>query len=67
MINCKTTEQICLCFVDTFDYCDQEDEVDGDNVKQYSIEVLLQGFLFLEFVDAIREGDAERIIHCWYY
>lgn len=38
-----------------------------DHVQTYANEVLSLGLLFKEFVDAIREGDGERIIRCWRY
>lgn len=63
----EVTKQLCLSFVDIFAYYDQEDDVDGDDVKRYAMQVLSQGLLFMEFVDGIREGDGERIVRCWSY
>ena len=40
---------------------------DDDHVRAYGKEVLSLGLLFMEFKDAIREGDGERIIRCWRY
>ena len=40
---------------------------DDDHVRAYAREVLSLGLLFMEFKDAIREGDGERIIRCWRY
>ena len=40
---------------------------DNDHVRAYAKEVLSLGLLLKEFVDAIREGDGERIIRCWRY
>ena len=40
---------------------------DDDHVQAYAKEVLSLGLLYKEFVDAIREGDGERIIRCWRY
>lgn len=37
----------------------------SDRVLAYSKEVLTLGLLFMEFCDAIREGDGTRIIRCW--
>ena len=39
--------------------------VKHDHVQEYAKEVLSMGLLLMEFVDSIREGDGERIIHCW--
>ncbi len=36
-----------------------------DHVQSYAREVLSLGLLFLEFTDAIREGDGPRILRCW--
>ena len=36
-----------------------------DHVCAYAREVLSLGLLFLEFTDAIREGDRLRILQCW--
>lgn len=40
---------------------------DDDHVQAYAREVLSLGLLFLEFTDAIREGDGLRILRCWKY
>ncbi len=39
----------------------------GDGVQEYASETLSLGLLYLEFVDAIKEGDGERILRCWRY
>ena len=33
----------------------------------YAVQLLSQGLLYLEFHDAIKEGDDNRIIRCWRY
>ena len=38
-----------------------------DGVHAYACEVLTLGLILMEFNDAIREGDGERIIRCWRY
>uniref|UniRef100_A0A1X7TUB5 DUF6589 domain-containing protein n=1 Tax=Amphimedon queenslandica TaxID=400682 RepID=A0A1X7TUB5_AMPQE len=63
----EVTKQIYLCFVDIFAYCDQDDDVDGDDVKRYTMQILSQVLLFMEFVDGIREGDGEKILCCLHY
>ena len=43
-------------------------EVSGhDGVVEYASEVLTFGLLLMEFDDAIREGDGNRIRRCWQY
>lgn len=36
-----------------------------DGVQAYASDVLSLGLLYMEFCDAIREGDGDRIIRCW--
>lgn len=38
-----------------------------DGVSSYSIQLLRIGCLYMEFADAIREGDGEHVIRCWRY
>lgn len=43
-------------------------DADGEiHVLLYAREVLTLGLFYMEFHDAIREGDGERIIRCWRY
>ena len=52
---------------------DQDESVDDeqndsqDGVHTYSKCLLSIGCFMLEFKDAIREGDGNRILHCWHY
>ena len=46
---------------------DNSEQTLQDHVKEYACDVLSLGLLYLEFIDAIREGDGERIIRCWKY
>lgn len=39
----------------------------GDGVSSYCIQLLRIGCLYMEFADAIREGDGKRVIRCWRY
>lgn len=39
----------------------------SDSVYAYSCETLSLGLLFLEFKDAIREGDGDRVMRVWKY
>ena len=38
-----------------------------DGMCQYSVQLLRLGCFYLEFADAIREGDGERVLRCWKY
>lgn len=38
-----------------------------DHVLAYAREVLSLGLLYMEFTDAVREGDGGRILRCWRY
>ena len=40
---------------------------DNDSVYTYAKELLSLGMLYLELLDAIREGDGLRILRCWRY
>ena len=39
----------------------------GDQVHAYSMQLLSVGCFYLEFSDAIREGDGDRVVRCWRY
>lgn len=39
----------------------------SDRVLAYAKELLTLGLLYMEFVDAIHEGDGNRILRCWRY
>ncbi len=41
------------------------EESEDDHIFAYTREVISMGVLLMEFNDAIREGDGERIIQCW--
>ncbi len=42
-------------------------DADNDHVLAYACDVLSLGLLYMEFSDAIREGDGTRILRCWRY
>ena len=44
-----------------------EENSESDHVYEYASEVLTLGLLYMEFIDAIREGDGGRILRCWRY
>ena len=37
----------------------------SDHVLKYATEVMSLGLLYLEFKDAVREGDGPRVLRCW--
>lgn len=38
-----------------------------DSVQDYAIQLLSLGCFYLEYADAIREGDGDRVLRCWRY
>lgn len=40
-------------------------DCEDDNVIAYTKEVMSLGILLMEFNDAVKEGDGERILQCW--
>ena len=45
----------------------QATDVGSDHVLLYAKQVLSLGCLYMEFRDAIREGDGDRVLHCYRY
>lgn len=41
--------------------------IQSDSVSSYAIQLLRIGCLYMEFADAIREGDGVRVARCWRY
>ncbi len=39
----------------------------GDRICEYSVQLLRLGCFYMEFADAIREGDGGRVLKCWKY
>ena len=65
----KTSQNIVTKFVDfTFwptpeaNYCKTE-----DNVRRYSTQAISLGIFYLDYSDAIREGDGDRVLRCLRY
>ena len=63
----NVTKEIALSCIDIFAHHNLEDDIEGDHVMRYAVEVLSQGLLYMEFSDSIREGDGDRTLHCWRY
>jgi len=60
-------DEVLKKFVD-FNYNMKKAEESGtDRVQSYACNVLSSGLLYMEFLDAIREGDGSRLIRCWKY
>ena len=36
-----------------------------DGVREYAVQLLSIGLFYLEYRDAIKEGDGERVLRCW--
>ena len=62
---CLVAEQIADKFIN-FNF-HQSNSPCEDQVFQYATEILSLGCFYLEFSDAIREGDGKRILRCWKY
>lgn len=45
----------------------KKDKDKNDHVCEYSHDVLMMRMMYMEFVDAIQEGDGGRILCCWQY
>ena len=59
--------EVVTTFTD-FSVFQSELEPNGvDYVCEYAKEVLTHGLLYMEYQDAIREGDGERVLECWKY
>ena len=46
---------------------DDDDATQVDHILEYGQDALTLGLLYMEFIDAVREGDGERILRCWRY
>ena len=39
----------------------------NDQIQGYAKELLSLGLFYMEYVDAVREGDGDRVLRCWRY
>ena len=39
----------------------------SDGIHEYRVQLLRMGSFFMEFADAMREGDGSRVLRCWKY
>ena len=62
-------QQLLVRFVElnlTFsEYVSEDDSNDVDTVHEYAKELISLGLLLMNFNDAVREGDGDRIMRCW--
>ena len=63
----KVLEKFCAIKYHTTPTISLGDNDQQDQILLYASEVLTLGLLYLEFVDAIREGDGTQIIRCYRY
>ena len=62
----QVSKQVVDSFID-FSYQKAVLKPETDQVADYAKQVLSLGCFYLEFCDAIREGDGERVLRCWHY
>ena len=43
----------------------EEEVIEQDKIYDYTTKLVSLGVLYMEFCDAIREGDGERVLRCW--
>uniref|UniRef100_A0A1X7UEB4 DUF6589 domain-containing protein n=1 Tax=Amphimedon queenslandica TaxID=400682 RepID=A0A1X7UEB4_AMPQE len=67
LVLAHVTKEICLKYVDILAHHNLEQDIQGDGVKAYAVQILSQGLLYMEFSDALREWDGYRILRCWRY
>lgn len=55
---------ICSKFIN-ISYPYRTDKDGSDHILNYTTQVMSLGLLYLEFKDAVREGDGLRVLRCW--
>lgn len=66
-------DKMCMKVYDTYiclsldSFSSNYVHTDEDSVSSYAIQLLRIGCLYMEFTDAIREGDGQRVLRCWRY
>ena len=61
LCDCVTKKSVKLC------YLNEATNEERDLVAEYELQLLSVGMFYLEYCDAIRQGDGERVIRCWRY
>ena len=62
----KVSQQVVDSFID-FSFYQVWHRNDTDKVADYGKQLLGLGCFYLEFTDAIHEGDGQRVLRCWRY
>ena len=62
----KVSKKVVNNFID-FSFRGPTSATENDDVHKYAKHLLGLGLFYLEFLDAIREGDGSRILRCWRY
>ena len=63
-------DEICHQLVDwfvDFSFSQPSSSNTTDKIEEYGKQLLSIGLFYLEFCDAIREGDGNRVLRCWRY
>ena len=63
-------KSVCEKVVDRFilfQFNTAEGKLNEDRIQQYGKNFLSLGCFYLEYCDAIQEGDGERVLRCWRY
>ena len=63
-------DEICHQLVDSFvdfSFSQPSSSNTTDKIEEYGKQLLSIGLFYLEFCDAIREGDGNRVLRCWHY
>lgn len=66
----KLMDSILSSIIDKFvdiKYNSPHASANGDQVMMYTKQMFSIGCLYLEFADAIKEGDGDRVLRCWRY
>ena len=63
----KVLADVCDGVVDQFISFsfNENGKIHRDKVYNYSMHLLSLGSFYLEYVDAIKEGDGQRVLRCW--
>ena len=62
----KVSKEVVNKFID-FSFRGPTSAIENDDVHKYAKHLLGLGLFYLEFSDAIREGDGSTILRCWRY
>ena len=63
----KFSENIAFEYVDLSAFNADRKVDHQDHVHEYAKEIMSLGLFYMEYQDAIREGDGDRVFNCWKY